>query len=147
MAPGRATGTGFDAGGDTGGCRPTSVCALVCAVVLVLLTPLALASPADPLWVAGLYDGADYDDTVVTLVSASWLVGAAIAAERPDDSLVEPVLLLLPCGGTAALCSPVSPRAPPSPAFSLTNGSSHLAQHGRPRLLACGAREGRHPGR
>jgi hypothetical protein len=34
---------------------------------LILTAPIALASPPDPSWIAGIYDGADGDD-VVTLV-------------------------------------------------------------------------------
>ena len=36
-------------------------------VALILIAPIALASPPDPSWVAGIYDGADGDD-VVSLV-------------------------------------------------------------------------------
>src|SRR5215467_4694059 len=36
-------------------------------VALILIVPMALASPPDPSWIAGIYDGADGDD-VVTLV-------------------------------------------------------------------------------
>ena len=34
------------------------------------LFPLAAASPSDPAWIPGIYDGADYDD-VVSLVTSS----------------------------------------------------------------------------
>src|SRR5215467_1985651 len=36
-------------------------------VTLILIAPIAFASPPDPSWIAGIYDGADGDD-VVTLV-------------------------------------------------------------------------------
>jgi hypothetical protein len=37
---------------------------------VVALTPLACASPPDPSWIRGLYDGGDFDDVVVLL--AGW---------------------------------------------------------------------------
>lgn len=36
---------------------------------LVALVPLAHASPPDPIWIAGLYDAADYDDVVLAVIS------------------------------------------------------------------------------
>src|SRR5215471_16043654 len=33
-------------------------------VALILIAPIALASPPDPSWVSGIYDGADGDDVV-----------------------------------------------------------------------------------
>ncbi len=33
-------------------------------VVLILIAPIAFASPPDPSWIAGIYDGADGDDAV-----------------------------------------------------------------------------------
>src|SRR5262252_3028160 len=41
--------------------------ALSVVLALILLPPLAFASPPDPSWVAGFYDGADGDD-IVSLV-------------------------------------------------------------------------------
>jgi len=38
--------------------------ALPIVLVLILLPPLAFASPPDPSWVAGIYDGADADEIV-----------------------------------------------------------------------------------
>jgi hypothetical protein len=55
-------------------------------VALILLPALAFASPPDPSWIAGIYDGADGDD-IVNLV---YDTAAAHAAER---ALIAP----LPC--------------------------------------------------
>ena len=44
-------------------------------VALVLLPLIAFISPADPFWIAGIYDGADGDD-IVTLVDNITGVGA-----------------------------------------------------------------------
>ncbi len=47
------------------------------ALIVVLpvggLTPLAYASPPDPSWIRGIYDGADYDDVVLLITSRSGL--------------------------------------------------------------------------
>jgi hypothetical protein len=42
--------------------------------ILVALIPLAHARPPDPLWIAGIYDGADFDEVVVAVVSATGVV-------------------------------------------------------------------------
>ena len=41
---------------------------------LVVLTPLAYASPPDPVWISGFFDEGDHDDVVVLVVST----GAAL---------------------------------------------------------------------
>jgi hypothetical protein len=48
----------------------------VCLILLgvVALTPLAYASPPDPSWIRGLYDGGDFDDVVVLLTSGTGIV-------------------------------------------------------------------------
>jgi hypothetical protein len=42
---------------------------LLLLAALTGIFPLAHASPPDPLWVGGIYDGADYDDVVGLLTS------------------------------------------------------------------------------
>jgi len=48
----------------------------VCLILLgvVALTPLAYASPPDPSWIRGLYDGGDFDDIVVFLTGGTGVV-------------------------------------------------------------------------
>jgi len=41
---------------------------LLPAAALVILVPLASATPVDPLWIPGIYDAADQDDIVGLLV-------------------------------------------------------------------------------
>ena len=60
--------------------------ALPIVLALMLLPPLAFASPPDPSWVAGFYDGADGDDIVSLVYETS-------AANAPCPSHVG----LLPC--------------------------------------------------
>ncbi len=64
--------------------RPLVMTVLVC---LVALTPLAYATPTDPLWIAGVYDGADLDDVILTIVSADGV------RERPALPLIRPGVL------------------------------------------------------
>lgn len=49
--------------------------ALVLIVGLGSLSALAAASPPDPTWLAGIYDGADYDDVVVTILAFDGFAG------------------------------------------------------------------------
>ena len=55
-------------------------------LVLILLPALAFATPPDPSWIAGIYDGADGDDIVILVYQTS-------AASAPAPSPVGP----LPC--------------------------------------------------
>jgi hypothetical protein len=51
---------------------------------MLALVPLAHASPPDPVWIAGIYDGADFDEAVIAVVSATGLVvGASVASISP----------------------------------------------------------------
>ena len=47
--------------------------AILTVALVFVLRPLAQASPADPVWIAGLYDGGDFDDVVSFLVTDSGL--------------------------------------------------------------------------
>lgn len=52
--------------------RPATLLFLI--LLLAALTPFAYASPPDPVWVPGIYDGGDYDDVVEMVTGASWVV-------------------------------------------------------------------------
>jgi hypothetical protein len=83
-------------------------------LVVVCLVPLADATPPDPLWIAGIYDGADFDDVVVAVISASGLVGTTILPARPA---ARPAELARPHDTVLAatpLCCTFTIRAPPS---------------------------------
>jgi len=56
--------------------RQAIAAALPIVLALILLPPLAFASPPDPSWAAGFYDGADGDD-VVSLVYETSATNAA----------------------------------------------------------------------
>jgi len=60
---------------------------LLVLVTLVLLLPvsavtsLAYASPPDPSWIRGLYDGGDHDDVVVLITSEAGTARSLVAAD------------------------------------------------------------------
>jgi len=88
---------------------------IVLVVALSMLAPLAHASAPDPSWIAGIYDGADYDDIVVLVTGAT---GASSPLQAADlDPLLRVVGRLAPRPDDAAASRPVSaflPRGPPS---------------------------------
>jgi len=69
------------------------------AAALVILVPLASATPVDPLWIPGIYDDADQDDVVGMLVDAQVLPNPGCAEAKPVPagprslhSLAEPTI-------------------------------------------------------
>jgi hypothetical protein len=80
-------------------------CALGFLFVLIALVPLAHASPPDPLWIAAIYDGADFDEAVVAVVSATGLVGTPLVLAMPPDIRAGAVS---PIDATLAAAAPLS---------------------------------------
>ena len=68
--------------------RQAIAAALPVVLTLILLPPLAFASPPDPSWVAGFYDGADGDDVVNLIYETS-------AANQTALSHLDPLPCLL----------------------------------------------------
>ena len=100
--------------GHVGG-RWRSLCGRGLLVLLFAILPLAEASPPDPLWVGGLYDGADLDDVVEAVMAATAVV-ARSGLLRLDPTVIVAKAVLL-----ADRASPPRPsfparavRAPPS---------------------------------
>src|SRR5215813_11931472 len=88
-------------------------------VVLILLPAIAFASPPDPSWSAGFYDGADGDDVVALVyemaaANAAALLPAALLSCLPEIS-PEDIVRGLPGG-----CVTLGPRGPPFPVFSVS---------------------------
>jgi hypothetical protein len=84
-------------------------------LALSALAPLALASPPDPLWIGGVFDGADGDDVIVAVTSTDGVtVDAMMSAGRAVWLVAGPVPPVMSfCSGSA--CAPVTQgRAPPS---------------------------------
>src|SRR5215475_5139852 len=87
---------------------------LLFVLMLVVLAPLAHASPPDPTWLSGFWDARDHDD--VAILASSLL---STADDRPSDPLAP-----LPASSSKVLASeegvPVpsrilvtAPRSPP----------------------------------
>ena len=82
---------------------------------LIVLTPLAYASPPDPAWISGYFDDADHDDVVV-LVTSSGAAVEPFPIHRHGTVLV-PAGSLAPVAAPAISSRPLSrstPRAPPT---------------------------------
>ena len=82
--------------------------------VMVVLTPIAWASPIDPSWIGGVYDDRDFDDVVSYLTSSTLAVSALPAADlfpifAPAPTEIVPDQQL----GTAPFLASNEPRAPP----------------------------------
>ena len=82
---------------------------------ILTLTPLANASPPDPTWLSGYFDGDDFDDVIEYVTSATGVAeGPVVRCARPASVLVvlrcersEDPIPLVPF-------SPSGPRAPPA---------------------------------
>jgi GMC oxidoreductase len=87
-------------------------CVLGFLLVLLALIPLAHASPPDPLWIAGVYDGGDFDDVILASTSVE-----SRAEERVDTGhLVTPAVDLVVATDSGIPDSTpraVRPRSPP----------------------------------
>jgi hypothetical protein len=93
--------------------RPGAFFLLALSSCVVALIPLAYANPPDPLWIAGIYDAADYDDVILAAVSLESLVEESLL----DVSRVSIVAGILVIESVAMLAAntlgAVQPRAPP----------------------------------
>ena len=92
--------------------RESSI-ALPVVLAVILLPVIAFASPPDPSWIAGIYDGADRDE-IVNLVYETWAASAAgwsHIGPSPSMSgiLIERITPRLPGSRFAQ-----APRAPPA---------------------------------
>jgi len=87
------------------------------ALALILLPSIAFASPPDPSWIAGIYDGADGDDVVSLVYETSAAKTGAPSHVGPLPCLPEISLEVLVCSAPGnrftrgsrappALCSP-----------------------------------------
>src|SRR5215471_7093604 len=95
-------------------------------VTLMLLPTIAFATPPDPWWIAGIFDGGDGDDIVTLVYETSASNAAAVSHVRPLSSLTEASLASIVHRGPSCQ-STGSPRSPPTVAVScLFNSSQHL---------------------
>lgn len=92
--------------------------AVLTVVLTVVLRPLAHTHPTDPTWIAGLYDGADFDDAVHFLVTCSDVDTAGFAISPPRPRIPGPVVergagSTAPAHGCSLTRAPPLPFAPP----------------------------------
>jgi len=84
-------------------------------IVSIGIVPLAAASPPDPLWVPGWYDAADFDDVVVTVVSATGAFEHAPPVLAKPDDVITPAICRADARAIQAVAfSTTRPRAPPA---------------------------------
>jgi hypothetical protein len=82
--------------------------------LMLVIVPMAWASPIDPTWIKGMYDDADFDDVVLYLTGGTFGIPAL-----PLDGLLPPLECVLfdPVAEEIAAPAPAlpafSPRAPP----------------------------------
>lgn len=84
----------------------------VLLVAISAVTPLAYASPPDPSWVDGIYDGADFDDVVVFITSGAGVVELFVEPFLQLDLRLVPQPEQDPV--SALFRSSLQPRAPPA---------------------------------
>ena len=88
--------------------------AFLLLVPLVLLAPLAHASPPDPTWIHGVFDAADSDDAIIAATGTQCVVDAAPSPEAVTLIVAGAV----PTSGSPGAFSSAHPvfrgRAPPA---------------------------------
>jgi hypothetical protein len=92
--------------------RPSWLVALSLVAALTVPAALAHASPPDPTWIAGFYDGADLDDVIV-----------AVAALEAAGSGPAPVFMR---------SLPLIDFVPGEPVFANSPRSAHLSHDRAP---------------
>jgi hypothetical protein len=82
-------------------------------LLVATLPALAHASPPDPTWIGGIYDGADLDDAVLAATSTD-AAGGAVAALAAPWTLLGAVALARWTAVAPAALRVCRGRAPPS---------------------------------
>lgn len=88
------------------------LCTLALLVVLLSLIPIAQATSPDPLWIPGIYDGADSDDAIQAAASLESRVEAQHRAVSPVQFVADVTPAAESIARAATLGRP-QPRAPP----------------------------------
>ena len=89
--------------------------ALVALLVVALagLLPLAYASPPDPSWIEGFWDGADHDDVVLLAMASAEAVAPAVVVVAVARDVLEGAPFAKPVRPDLSSHAPRSTRAPP----------------------------------
>lgn len=93
-------------------CRSSLV--LILLGGLVALIPFAEANPPDPIWIAGLYDGDDYDEVILSPIFPDGVLESALLPDFKTSLMVVGSLSLdaLPALAVSALLA-LQFRSPP----------------------------------
>ena len=78
------------------------------------LPSLAYASPPDPSWIRGVYDGDDYDDVIVLITTEPGSVTVSVLVDLIRDRVVTPVPRPARAPVLTRPVSPLQSRAPPA---------------------------------
>ena len=93
--------------------KPRALVALLVLLALATLSPLALASPVDPTWVAGFWDDGDHDDVVLLVCATAAALRALPTAPDSPRVLVGTLSAADPAAPPLRAAPPVATRAPP----------------------------------
>ena len=96
-------------------------------VTLMLLPVIAFATPPDPSWIAGIYDGADGDDVVMTVVvmSVDDIVATSMGRQAHNKPFPSQAKILFEQGARRVSMNGLTcgPRGPP---LARPMSSSHV---------------------
>ena len=104
-------------------------------LALVAIIPLVYASPGDPTWIAGMYDGADYDDIVSLLADTSAALSSATMLGAMPFAPVEVGAFALVVG--IALFLALRLRSPPTDTVRITSQACSPPSVGRAPPALC----------
>ena len=90
-----------------------SVLLVILLVLLLGLVPVAYASPPDPTWISGYWDDDDFDNAVISIVSASAIAIPPVPDAAPQWARLAGIELGEPAFVIASPRSVAFPRAPP----------------------------------
>jgi len=90
-----------------------SVLLVILLVLLLGLVPVAYASPPDPTWIGGYWDDDDFDNAVVSIVSACAITIPPVPDAAPQWARLAGIELGEPAFIIASPRPVASPRAPP----------------------------------
>jgi len=90
-----------------------SVLLVILLVLLLGLVPVAYASPPDPTWIGGYWDDDDFDNAVVSIVSACAIAIPPVPDAAPQWDRLAGIELGEPAFIIASPRPVASPRAPP----------------------------------
>jgi hypothetical protein len=82
-------------------------------VALLVLCPVAHASPLDPAWIAGFWDDGDHDNVVILVTSMASAADMNLVVAFVPVLVVASVATLKPESFSARTFSPTASRAPP----------------------------------